>query len=80
MSLVLSLLIGISVSVVTSGSRATTLGGREEEAVGAVGPSYETPLLVVIAFASPLGLAIVLLGRVLEPEGRSFKRLLISLI
>ncbi|GJR43461.1 hypothetical protein Tco_1311564 [Tanacetum coccineum] len=31
-----------------------------------LGPSYETPLLVVIAFNSPFGLAMVLLGR--EPE------------
>ena len=66
---VLPLLLGIPVSVVTSVSWATTLGGREEEVVGAVGPSYETPLLVVITFASPLGLAIVLLGREPDVEG-----------
>ena len=54
-------------------SCSTTLGGREEEVDGIVGPLYETPLWVVIALTSPLGLAIVLLGRVPEPEGRSFK-------
>ena len=65
--------LGGSLSLVTSVSRATTFLGREEVVVGAVGPSYATPLLVVIALASPLGLAIVLLGNVPEPEGRSFK-------
>ena len=60
-------------SVVTSGSRSATLVGGEEEVEGIVGPLYETPLRVVIALTSPLGLAIVLLGSVPEPKGRSFK-------
>ena len=66
-------------SFVTSGSRFTTFGGEEEEVVGIAGSSYEALLRVVIALASPLGLAIVLLGKVEpEPEGRSFKDFLMS--
>ena len=68
-----------TLSVVTSGSRSTIFGGKEEEVVGIAGSSYEAPLLVVIALRSPLGLAIVLLGKVVpEPEGQSFKDFLIS--
>ena len=72
--LVPPLLVGNTLSVVTSGSRSATLGG-EEEVEGIVGPLYDTPLRVVIALTSPLGLAIVLLGSVPGPEGRSFKDL-----
>ncbi|GJS71336.1 hypothetical protein Tco_0704177 [Tanacetum coccineum] len=51
-----------SVSFVTSLSFSTTGGG-----IG--GPSYETPLRVVIALASFLGFGMVLLGKELEVEG-----------
>ncbi|GKA58714.1 hypothetical protein Tco_0758027 [Tanacetum coccineum] len=52
---------GSSVSFVTSLSFSTTGGG-----IG--GPSYETPLRVVIALASFLGFGMVLLGKELELE------------
>nr|GEX37407.1 hypothetical protein [Tanacetum cinerariifolium] len=50
-----------------SGSVSTT-GGRKEGGGRIGGPSYDTPLRVVIAFKSLLGLTIVLLGRVPEFE------------
>ncbi|GKG25544.1 hypothetical protein Tco_0398690, partial [Tanacetum coccineum] len=50
----MSLVLGSSVSFVTSLSFSTTGGG-----IG--GPSYETPLRVVIALASFLGFGMVLL-------------------
>ncbi|GJR81628.1 hypothetical protein Tco_0152413 [Tanacetum coccineum] len=53
------LVLGSSVSFVTSLSFSTTGGG-----IG--GPSYETPLRVVIALASFLGFGMVLLGKELE--------------
>ncbi|GKF18208.1 hypothetical protein Tco_0063126 [Tanacetum coccineum] len=59
--------IGCTVSFVTSGLCSTTLG-REEGGGGTWGALYETPLRVVIAFISPFGLAMVLLGREPEPE------------
>ena len=64
---------GRCVGIGASGAGSATFGGEEEEVVGIMGPLYEAPLRVVIAFASPLGLATVLLGKVSEPEGRSFK-------
>nr|GFC96116.1 hypothetical protein [Tanacetum cinerariifolium] len=48
--------------VETGGAFSTTRGDFE-------GPSYATPLRVVIAFKLLFGLAIVLLGRVPELEG-----------
>nr|GFC96383.1 hypothetical protein [Tanacetum cinerariifolium] len=53
---------GITVSFVASGTFSTT-GGEIE------GPSYETPLRVVIDFKSLFGLATVLPGKVPELEG-----------
>ncbi|GJS66701.1 hypothetical protein Tco_0681265 [Tanacetum coccineum] len=58
----MSSVLGSSVSFVTSLSFSTTGGG-----IG--GPSYETPLRVVIALASFLGFGMVLLGKELELEG-----------
>ncbi|GKD82790.1 hypothetical protein Tco_1349629 [Tanacetum coccineum] len=58
----MSSVLGSSVSFVTSPSFSTTGGG-----IG--GPSYETPLRVVIALASFLGFGMVLLGKELELEG-----------
>ncbi|GKG18588.1 hypothetical protein Tco_0372886, partial [Tanacetum coccineum] len=52
----MSPVLGSSVSFVTSISFSTTGGG-----IG--GPSYETPLRVVIALASFLGFGMVLLGK-----------------
>ncbi|GJS04569.1 hypothetical protein Tco_1042844 [Tanacetum coccineum] len=57
----MSSVLGSSVSFVTSLSFSTTGGG-----IG--GPSYETPLRVVIALASFLGFGMVLLGKELELE------------
>ncbi|GKC38430.1 hypothetical protein Tco_1050814, partial [Tanacetum coccineum] len=57
----MSLVLGSSVSFVTSGSFSTTGSG-----IG--GPSYEAPLRVVIALASFLGFGMVLLGKVPELE------------
>nr|GFC60591.1 hypothetical protein [Tanacetum cinerariifolium] len=51
-----------TVSFVASGLFSTT-GGRKEGRGRIRGPSYDTPLRVVIAFKSLLGLAIVLLGK-----------------
>ncbi|GJT54071.1 hypothetical protein Tco_0989125 [Tanacetum coccineum] len=59
--------LGCTVSLVTLGSRSTTLGSGERGG-GIGGPSLEIPLQVVIAFKSPLGLATVLLGSEPEPE------------
>ncbi|GJZ36021.1 hypothetical protein Tco_0581838 [Tanacetum coccineum] len=59
----MSSVLGISVSFVASLSFSTIGGG-----IG--GPSYETPLRVVIALASFLDLELVLLGKRLELEGR----------
>ncbi|GKF81315.1 hypothetical protein Tco_0239917 [Tanacetum coccineum] len=58
----MSSVLGSSVSFVTSRSFSTTGGG-----IG--GPSYETPLRVVIALASFLRFGMVLLGKELELEG-----------
>nr|GEV23152.1 hypothetical protein [Tanacetum cinerariifolium] len=68
-SLVILLLVGGTVSFVTSVSRSTTLGG--EEVVGIVGPLYAIPLRVVIHFKSSFGLVTVLLGSVPEPEDKA---------
>ncbi|GJR25408.1 hypothetical protein Tco_1101640, partial [Tanacetum coccineum] len=57
----MSSVLGSSISFVTLGSFSTTGGG-----IG--GPSYETPLRVVIALASFLGFGTVLLGNELELE------------
>ncbi|GJU40728.1 hypothetical protein Tco_1193685 [Tanacetum coccineum] len=59
----MSSVLGSSVSFVTSLSFSTTGGG-----IG--GPSYETPLRVVIALASFLGFGMVLLGKELELEAK----------
>nr|GEY45059.1 hypothetical protein [Tanacetum cinerariifolium] len=66
MSLVLPLLVGGTVSFVTSVSRSTNLG--REKVVGIVGPLYASSLRVVIPFKSSFGLGMVLLRRVPEPE------------
>nr|GEU82792.1 hypothetical protein [Tanacetum cinerariifolium] len=63
---------GITVSFVASGAFSTT-GGEIE------GPSYETPLQVVIAFISFFGLATVLPRRVPELEGDAPWRCLFEL-
>ncbi|GKF56655.1 hypothetical protein Tco_0166995 [Tanacetum coccineum] len=65
------LVLGCTVSFVTSGSHSTILG-RGEKGGGIGGLSYEIPLRVVIAFKSPLGLATVLLGSELAPEEEAF--------
>ncbi|GJW47800.1 hypothetical protein Tco_0079446 [Tanacetum coccineum] len=57
----ISVVLGSSVSFVTSGSFSTTGSG-----IG--GPSYEAPLHVVIALASFLGFGMVLLGNELDLE------------
>ncbi|GKA50448.1 hypothetical protein Tco_0743521 [Tanacetum coccineum] len=57
----MSSVLGSSVSFVTSLSFSTTGGGFG-------GPSYETPLRVVIALASFLGFGMVLLGKEFELE------------
>ncbi|GJX16485.1 hypothetical protein Tco_0217317 [Tanacetum coccineum] len=57
----MSLVLGSSVSFVTSISFSTTGGG-----IG--GPSYEIPLRVVIALASFIGFRMVLLGKELQLE------------
>nr|GFC33657.1 hypothetical protein [Tanacetum cinerariifolium] len=70
-SLLLSLLVGCTVSLVASISFSTTEEEEEEEEeeeVGIMGPRYEVPLLVVIPFRSSFRLVIVLPERVLEPE------------
>nr|GEX69228.1 hypothetical protein [Tanacetum cinerariifolium] len=69
--LVLLLLVGCTVSFVSSVSRSTT---REEEVVvGIVVPGYAVPLQVVIPFRSSSGLVMVLPGRVFEPEDEALQ-------
>nr|GFD39305.1 hypothetical protein [Tanacetum cinerariifolium] len=55
-------------SVKVSSTRSSTSELMDVEGVGTVGPSVTSPLRVVMALSSPLGLATVLLGRDPDPK------------
>nr|GFA90566.1 hypothetical protein [Tanacetum cinerariifolium] len=55
-------------SVKVSSIRSSSSGLMNGGGIGTEGPSRTIPLRVAMAFNSPFGLAMVLLGRCLEPE------------